>query len=203
MPTVDDVQMERWNRRHAECEDLGQVAVVLERNLHLLPAAGVALDLACGRGATALRLAGCGLQVSAWDMSPVAIGRLQLAAHEQEFSVQAEVRDVVANPPAAASFDLILVSYFLDRSIVPALIAALRPGGLLFYQTFSQIAVSDTGPKSPTFRLAENELLQLFSPLIVRYYREDGRLGNTSAGCRDIAMLVAEKPAMTGAGLLP
>jgi hypothetical protein len=88
---------------------------------------------------------------------------------------------------------VIVVSHFLDRSLAPAIIAALRPGGLLFYQTFSRVAVTDRGPEDPAFRLAENELLELFKPLKVRIYREEGRLGDTSQGWRDIAMLVAEK----------
>ena len=194
VPTIDDVQLERWNRRHAEREDLGAVAVVLERNRHLLPTRGDALDLACGRGASALWLAAHGLRVAAWDMSPVAIDRLQRAARERGLQIDSEVRDVVAAPPPPDSFDLLLVSYFLDRTIVPALIEALRPGGLLCYQTFSQVAVTDIGPKTPAFRLADNELLRLFAPLTVRYYREEGLLGDTATGCRDIALLLAEKP---------
>ncbi len=33
------------------------------------------------------------------------------------------------------SFDVIVVSHLLDRTLAPALVAALRPGGLLYYQT--------------------------------------------------------------------
>ncbi|MEW8205094.1 MAG: SAM-dependent methyltransferase, partial [Candidatus Thiodiazotropha taylori] len=83
--------------------------------------------------------------------------------------------------------------YFLERSLIPTLIQALKPGGLVFYQTFTRQAVSSEGPQNPAFRLADQELLQLFSQLHVRVYREEGRLGDLSLGSRDVAMLVAQK----------
>ncbi len=193
MSSTDQELRQKWDRRHTEAEDLGRVAAVLEQNLHLLPASGQALDLACGRGANALRLAEAGLRVFAWDLSPVAIDRLDRAAAERGLGIETEVRDVIVRPPAADSFDLILVSYFLERSLVPCLTAALRPGGLLFYQTFSRNSATDCGPSNQAFRLADNELLEMFRTLRVRFYREDGQLGDLNRGERDIALLVAEK----------
>ena len=183
----------KWNRRHRQVEGLGSPARVLTENLHLLPARGDALDLACGRGVNALLLAEAGLAVQAWDISRVAIDRLMEEAGARGLAIRASVRDVTRRPPEPASFDVILVSHFLDRGIAPALIDALRPGGLLFYQTFTRDAVSDSGPSSPGMRLGENELLALFRPLRLRVYREEGRLGDTGRGWRDRAMLVAEK----------
>ena len=58
------------------------------------------------------------------------------------------------------------------------MIAALKPGGLLFYQTFVKAKVDDSGPDCADFLLDENELLQMFvPPLLLRVYREEGRLG--------------------------
>jgi SAM-dependent methyltransferase len=182
-----------WNQRHTEAEGLGQVATVLEQNSHLIAPHSSALDLACGRGANALYLARLSMKVTAWDLSPVAIERLDTAAHAENLMLTTAVRDVIAIPPETESFDLILVSYFLDRTLAPAIIRALKPGGLLFYQTYTQAAVSDDGPSSSRFRLADNELLELFDSLKVRVYREEGLLGNTQQGWRDRAMLVAEK----------
>ncbi|MET0012860.1 MAG: methyltransferase domain-containing protein [Sedimenticola sp.] len=182
-----------WDRRHAAAEGLGEPARVLEENLHLLPPGGDALDLACGRGVNAMLLAQAGLNVTAWDSSVVAIARLDEAANEAGLKILAEVRDVVDAPPEPGSFDVIVVSHFLDRSLVQAISAALRRGGLLFYQTFSEERVSDAGPSNPGFRLADNELLTMFDSLHVRVYREEGRLGELSRGWRDRAMLVAEK----------
>ncbi|MEM7020777.1 MAG: SAM-dependent methyltransferase, partial [Pseudomonadota bacterium] len=104
-----------------------------------------------------------------------------------------EIRDVVANPPAPSSFDVITVSRFLERNLIPHLIKALRPSGLMFYQTFTRIRVDDSGPKSPGFRLADNELLSLFQELRVLAYQEVGAVGSTAQGLRNEAILVGQK----------
>jgi SAM-dependent methyltransferase len=171
---------------------------VLLHNLHLLPVSdqghGQALELACGLGGNALLLAQQGLEVHAWDISPVAIERLNNRAAAQGLQIQAEVRDVEFAPPQPESLDVIVVSYFLERSLFPSLIAALKPNGLLFYQTFIRDKVNACGPSSPDYLLATNELLQLCAPLQVLYYREEGKVGDVSKGVRDVAMLVGMKP---------
>ena len=182
----------KWDERHGAAGDLGRLARVLEENQHLLPAAGQALDLACGRGANALKLAELGLRVTAWDLSPVAIEGLTREASVRGLAVAAEVRDVIALPPAPGSFDVVLVAHFLERLIAPALVAALRPGGILLYQTFAERVV-DEGPLDPRFRLDDNELLRLFAPLQIRVYREEAAAGDISRGWRGLAMLVAQK----------
>ncbi|MCU7846752.1 MAG: methyltransferase domain-containing protein [Candidatus Thiodiazotropha sp. (ex Lucinoma kastoroae)] len=185
---------QKWDKRHADAEKVPIAAEVLQRNLHLLPERGRALDLACGLGGNALTLARQGLEVSAWDISPVAIERLQQYAAEEGLEyLSAKVRDLERNPPQPNSFDLIVVSYYLDRDLITSLINALLPGGLIFYQTFTQIAVSATGPHNPAFRLDNNELLRLFAALKLRYYREENVLGDVTHGTRDVAMLIAEK----------
>ena len=88
----------KWDQRHQEAEGIGELAAVVAENMHLLPVEGDALDLACGRGASAIHLARVGLRVSAWDLSPVAIGILTDSARAQGVSLTAEVRDVIAHP---------------------------------------------------------------------------------------------------------
>jgi hypothetical protein len=107
--------------------------------------------------------------------------------------VQAEVRDVLLNPPAANSFDVIVVSHFLERDLAEPLKNALTKGGILIYQTFSREAVDlDSPPRNPAYRLAAGELLSLFSGLKVIAYREEGRLGDTTQGFRNQALLIAQ-----------
>jgi tellurite methyltransferase len=191
---ADKPLREMWDVRHGDPLKRPAVARVLEENRHLLPTAGYALDLACGLGGNALALAERGLQVTAWDLSPVAIERLlAFAAERGQDKLTAAVRDVEGDPPVTESFDVIVVSYYLSRPLIPHLIAALKPGGLIFYQTFTRIAVSDAGPSNPEYRLGDNELLKLFDPLRVRFYREENRLGDLSLGFRDVAMLVAQR----------
>lgn len=183
----------KWDGRYAAAltGDI-QASEVLADNLHLLPTCGDALDLACGLGANALLLAGRGLRTHAWDLSPVAIERLRDRAGA--LPLRAEVRDVMARPPEPASFDVICVGSFLERALCPSIAAALKPGGVLFYQTWSLERVDDSGPGTPGFRLATNELLALFRGLIVRFYRDEGVLGDAHRGFRNRAQFVAQRP---------
>ncbi len=185
---------EGWNARYREgAPASAEPVAVLRENAHLLPRRGRALEPACGLGANSLFLAQRGFEVTAWDFSVVAIRRLRERATGQGLTLSAEVRDVVARPPAPESAEVIVVSRFLDRSLIPHLTAALVPGGLLFYQTFVREAVSDRGPSDPAYRLAPNELLRLFASLHLLFYREEGRVGDLRQGFRDEAMLVGQK----------
>ena len=195
----DEDLRQRWNRRHAAATGRPEPMWGLRRFAHLLPPGGRALDLACGLGANALFLARRGFQVTAWDWSDTAIGRLRQAARDAGLDLRAEVRDVVASPPPPAAFDLVLVAHFLDRGLCPALAAALRPGGLLWYQTFVREAVNgERGPSDPRWRLGTNELLHLFPGLIRRVYLEEGRLGDPAQGLRDEALLIGQRPRAEG-----
>jgi tellurite methyltransferase len=184
----------KWDRRYQQSvTDEPSAAQVLRENRHLLPAAGDALDLACGRGGNALLLAEAGLRVQAWDISSVAVEALQARAIAERLALQAEVRDVLTNPPLPVSFDVSVVSHFLERTLADALCAALRQGGLLFYQTFVRDKVGPQGPSKPEYLLAENELLSLFAALRLRVYREEGCLGDITQGLRNEALYVGQK----------
>lgn len=183
-----------WDERYRAGTAVPVAAEVLADNRHLLPAQGRALDLACGLGGNALLLAAHGLDTEAWDSSAVAIARVQAQAQAQGLALTARVRDVVALPPTPDSFAVIVVSRFLERALAPALIAALRPGGLLFYQTFTrQRTESAQGPQNPAFLLDDGELLRLFAPLAPVVYREEALLGDTTRGWRNSALLIAQR----------
>jgi len=156
----------KWNVRHRYAAEQSakapQAAEVLVRNTDYLPSEGIALDFAAGRGGNALLLHEKGMRTHAWDLSSEAMAELQARLPE----ATCEVRDVVTQPPAAESFDVIVVSRFLDRSLCPYLAAALRPKGVLFYQTFTK------GLSNPEFLLQPNELLTLFPTLRVQWYCE-------------------------------
>jgi tellurite methyltransferase len=182
----------KWNARYRDSAiEAARPARVLSENLHLLPHAGRALELACGLGANAIALARRGLETLAWDLSDVAIAKLQDYGRTQGLALRAEQRNVEADPPPPKRFDVIVVVHFLARSLAPALAQALRPGGLLYYQTFVREAVGDHGPSNPAYRLAPNELLRLFPGLRVAVYREEGCIGDVRVGFRSEAMMVA------------
>ena len=148
-------------------------------------------------------MAELGYDSYAWDISDAAIKKVQQFAQQKQLNIHSKRCDITQQELLAASFDVILVSRFLLREMIPTIIAALRPGGLIFYQTFVQDVVvnkeaerlkcASPGPKNNDFRLQTNELLKLFSTLTIRYYREEGTLGDSTKGFRNEAMLVAQK----------
>lgn len=181
-------QWERWQAYYQENKPIPPPCRVLAENVHLLPTQGRALDLACGFGANALLLARHGLTVEAWDYAPSAIERLQ------DFPVQAKVRDVLAEPPSAHSFHVIVICHFLERQLMPRALDALLPGGLLFYQTFTQTKIEGgAGPRNPNYRLSRNELLNICRELSLVVYREEDIIGDLQRGFRQEAMLIGQK----------
>ena len=70
-------------------------------------------------------------------------------------------------------YDLILVFFYLQRSLFPALISALRPGGFLIYKTYTTESKRlGRGPSHPTYLLQPNELLHAFQSLRILHYHE-------------------------------
>lgn len=190
---MSDELRAKWDTRYAAVQTEETVPCeVLVEYAHLLPATGTALELACGLGGNARFLAARGLTVVARDISPVAIEKLTAAARGERLAITAEVCDITTGPPLPESFDVIVVARFLERALAPAIAAALRPGGLLYYQTFTRKGASSHGPTNPAFRLMQNELLKMFiPPLELVAYREEGSLGDLARGVRGEAWLVA------------
>ena len=191
------VNRNKWNKRHGERELGTPACEVLQTHLSLLPPQGRALDLACGLGRNAILLAQHGLQCDAMDISDVALERLASYANRHNLSINTLCTDIERDGIGDQQYDVIVVSYFLYRPLLNAISLALKPGGVLFYQTFvsSAAAINDnkitTTPSNPDFYLAENELQAQFNDLEIHYYHETapGQLNNTTA----VAMLVASK----------
>lgn len=191
--TVNEAKVFAYPQKLLPRSDLPPPCMVVAAYTHLFPTTGTALDLACGLGANALLLAHHGLETYAWDYAETVLERLRANAQTQQVQIHTELRDVVISPPPPDTFDVIVVCHFLERRLAPALLQALKPNGLQFYQTFTRSSVSEGGPKNPEFRLADNELLRLFADMQIIIYREEGKIGDTGQGFRNEALLIARK----------
>lgn len=185
----------KWNNIYQDSEaGSGEPVWVLKEFSHLLPQQGKGLDLACGLAANGIFLAQQGLDVAAWDISDVVVAKLNQYAQANEIALEAEVRDLSDPNLQAETFDVIVVAHYLERSLAEKIVAALKPQGLLFYQTFvKEVTPSYSGPGNPDFRLDRNELLNLFADMNVVAYREEGLIGDLEKGIRNVAALVAQK----------
>jgi SAM-dependent methyltransferase len=94
---------------------------------------GRALDLGAGEGRHSVWLAALGWQVTAVDFSAAGVERGRLGAQEVGVEVDWVVADVRTwEPPAGATFDLVLVAYLhLEDDVLIRVRDWLAPGGAL------------------------------------------------------------------------
>ena len=161
----------------------------LVQHQDLLPSDGDALDVACGHGRHAFWLAQRGLRVRALDRDAAAIDGIRREAQRTGLHISAEVFDL-ERPGVSLGhhqFDVIVGVHYLHRPLFPALLDALRPDGLLIYETFTLAQAARGKPTNPDFLLGDGELRRLVGPLEVVDYREGPYDG------RDVAGIVARR----------
>jgi len=139
----------------------------------LVPAGGTVLDLACGGGRHSRLFLERGHPVTAMDRD-VAQARLAEGAE----LIAADLEDGSPWPLAGRSFDAVVVTNYLWRPLFPSILAALKPGGALLYETFAAGNEAFGRPANPDHLLKRGELLELAGGLTVIAY-EDGIEGGT------------------------
>ena len=180
----------RWNARYREGgrASFEQPRAFLVEQAALLPRHGLALDLAMGLGGNASFLQDFGLQVIGADISEVAVRQ----AKRRLPDLMAVVADLTRFYLPPAHFDVILTFYYLQRELWPEISAALRPGGLLIYETLSQEMRSVHPEIEPGYLLAPGELRGAFPNLETLVYRE-GWVEHEHGHFKAIASLVARR----------
>ena len=119
---------------------------------------GPVLDLACGGGRHSRFFLERGHPVTAVDLD--LRGVEDLRHHARATLVQADLER--GDPfPVPGPFAAIVVTNYLHRPLLPALLDALEPGGLLLYETFAMGNQRLGRPASPAFLLRSGELLEL------------------------------------------
>lgn len=156
---------------------------------------GPVLDLACGEGRYALATAALGIPCVAMDRSAPALRSLAGRARPRAlpaWPVRADLETPHGIPARPGVFGAVLVFRFLYRPLAPAIADALRPGGLLLYETFTlQQREAPYGPKNPAFLLEPGELAALFAGLEILSSSEGWTAGPRPEA---LARLAARKP---------
>lgn len=139
------------------------------------------LDVAAGRGRHALLFAAAGWPVTAIDRDGARLAALAAVAARLGWPLTTEVRDLetAAADLGTDAYDLIVVTHYLHRPLMPAIVRALAPGGLLVYETFTTAQAARGKPTNPDYLLQPGELPRLVAPLVVERHREgevDGRM---------------------------
>jgi SAM-dependent methyltransferase len=184
---------ETWNSRYGD-PDFHPAARPNPFLLETLPflSRGSALDLACGAGQNAVALVERGRPTAAIDVSLIALDRAEALARSRGVRVRrAAASSIPEKFPARSAelllihadlenfllpisaFEVILCFRYLQRSLFAAMESALRPGGILVFETFTRDQLSfDRGPRNPDHLLQPGELRSAFPGLDLLFYRE-------------------------------
>jgi len=142
----------------------------VQRWSHLVPAGASVLDVACGSGRHVRWFAERGCRVTGVDRDAAALAPLASIA-------QVIAADIEGGPwPFTQQrFDAVVVTNYLWRPLLPALLACVDEGGVLLYETFAAGQATIGKPSNPDFLLRPGELLQAAAGLRVIAF-EDGFL---------------------------
>jgi SAM-dependent methyltransferase len=167
---------EKWESKYSAPEHIPdqEPSAWLKNNAEHLAVNGKALDLAMGEGRNAVFLAQRGYDVTGVEIAAAAIGKAEALARQHNVriaTVQADLDDYAIEENA---YDLILCFNFLDRRLFPGIRRGLKPGGLLFYETFSIDHLKYSRFKKD-WVLEHNELLRAFGDWRILKYEETDR----------------------------
>lgn len=123
-------------------------------------------------------------------LDAAALARLSAIAARLEWPLTTDVRDLEAGAVDLGDgrFDVIVVTHYLHRPLMAALVRALAPGGLLIYETFTTAQAARGRPTNPAYLLEPGELRRLVAPLDILASREGEAEG------RMVASVVARRP---------
>jgi tellurite methyltransferase len=132
-----------------------------------------ALDVAMGSGRHAVMLAGAGFRTFGVDLKLESVREAMSAARREGLRVEGWCADLTQHPLPRGRFDLVLVCRYLQRDLFPDLRAAVAPGGIVVYETFTtnQRALG-TRPTSPDHLLEPDELRRRFDGFDLLFYEE-------------------------------
>ena len=175
---------------------LGAPSAWVQRFTPLLTPGARVLDLACGGGRHVQWLASQGHPVTGVDRDAAALVRVQAAVPTAELLL-ADV-EIGPWPLAGRQFDAIVVTNYLWRPLLPALLGALAEGGVYLHETFADGHQHIGRPARPDFLLQRGELLRVCAGLRVIAFEdgyEPGPGGGTD-GARCVQRIAAVKAAV-------
>lgn len=178
----------------------------LEREASRLPSHARVLSVADGEGRNALYLASLGHQVTAFDISPVAVAKARALAEQRELQVDWHVSsadDWDWNGPRWDAVVAVFVQFAdpaMRRRMFAGMWKALEPGGLLLVQGYTPRQLEfRTGGPGKIEHLYTSELMRELLPeaewLQLHEYEDELAEGSAHVGRSALLDAVARKPA--------
>jgi SAM-dependent methyltransferase len=132
----------------------------VQRYAQLVRKQGSVLDVACGAGRHAKFFAAMGMKVTGVDKNAAALA--ELTQHGIE-TLWADIENGLW-PFEGRSFDMVIVTNYLWRPLLPHIAACVSERGVIIYETFAQGNERYGKPSNPDYLLAADELMQHFGP---------------------------------------
>ncbi len=188
-------ELARWNERFSAPDYIFGTApnAFLASKAALLRPGQRALCVADGEGRNSVWLAEQGLEVTAFDISPVGVAKARKLAAERGVRVEHEVASVYEWSWPSARFDVVAAIFvqFADPAmrafLFERIAAGLKPGGLLLLEGYTPKQLEyRTGGPSRIENLYTAELLRASFPgfeiLELREYEAELEEGSNHAG---------------------
>ena len=136
---------------------------------------GPVLDVACGSGRHTRLFLEVGHNVTAVDRDTSRLA--DIAGHPKLTILETDL-EAGDDPwrPAPAAYGAVVVTNYLWRPLLPALIDAVAPGGMLLYETFALGNEQFGKPSNPDFLLAPGELKDAVAGMLEVAACEDGEV---------------------------
>ena len=172
---MSSADQNKWDRLHAHPREDDKPSLFLNsifEQFDVMLSTGRALDVACGKGRNALFLAERGFDVTAIDISPVALEEGRRRAEEKSLRISWQQADLEQIELPQVFYDLIVNFNYLQRSLTPQIKKSLKSGGHVIFETYLIDQQIIGHPKNPAYLLEHNELPDLFKEMRVLWYRE-------------------------------
>lgn len=198
---------EKWDQRYSEEGYLFGTepnAFLASQAFRLKPGM-TCLSVADGEGRNSVWLAKQGLDVTAFDFSPVGVAKARKLAEQNGVTVHYEVADVLAWDWGRERFDVV-VAIFIQfampeerAELFQHFQETLKPGGLLIIQGYTpeQTAYKTGGPPEVERLYTEELLRDAFRQMDILHlsaHEENLREGKRHIGTSAVIDIVARKP---------
>ena len=199
-------ELERWNTRFSAPDYIFGTSpnAYLASKAPLLQRGQRALCVADGEGRNSVWLAEQGLQVTAFDISPVGVEKAKRLAAQRGVSVDYEVSDIYGWRWPKAEFDVVAAIFvqFADPAMrtfmFERMVESMKPRGLLIVQGYTpkQLEYKTGGPKQVENMYTPQLLRSAFRALEILEVREHEEImseGTQHSGRSALIDLLARK----------
>jgi len=195
-----------WDKRYSKDDYIFGTAPnqFLAAQKHLLAAGQSVLCVADGEGRNSVWLAQQGLKVTAFDISPVGVGKARKLAAQAGVTVDYAVADVAAWGWPEVAFDVVAAIFvqFADPELRGFMFERMRqaviPGGLILLQGYTpgQLGYKTGGPPQVAHLYTEEMLRDAFAGceiLMLRAHESVVEEGSQHSGMSALIDLVARR----------